>query len=388
MWLSIIVYTTTALAFFAIGMHAARREQRLLATTGKHLPFYSWEIIASVLLFATVAGLRYGTGYDHLMYLSQYNYLSEGHNIFRDFEPGFVWLMKILARNGVHYFFFFALCAALQMIMLLWGIRHNKRLMPWMGLLLMTNYYFLYFMNTIREGIVASFLVASVPALVNRKWIIPAILALIFGTLHKSAYFLFPLTALLCVVRWKELSRRWHLAIFLMMVIIGAMPWWQVWVMKAFRMIAPTVGYGYYVKTINEFIATGGHWPHIGPNSLAGLLIKLILIWTYPLLRAHYTGDRYLPYFFLLFFVGACSHNLLVNTDHYILRLLDSFLLCTLPLTAYLLNYLWQTRRRWALTGMLALCCSYIYIEVFKSTFYPTKVNLPVIYHFFLNPNL
>lgn len=60
------------MGLFALGWHVARREQRSLALTGQKLPFMTWEVALSILLFAAVAGARYHTGYDHAMYLHQY----------------------------------------------------------------------------------------------------------------------------------------------------------------------------------------------------------------------------------------------------------------------------------------------------------------------------
>ena len=72
MLLSVCVYTSLAAILFALGWHVWKREERLKAATGRVLPFWSWEIIASILIFAVVAGARYHTGFDHAMYLHQY----------------------------------------------------------------------------------------------------------------------------------------------------------------------------------------------------------------------------------------------------------------------------------------------------------------------------
>ena len=70
------------------------------------MPFYSWEIMLSLLVFAFVAGARYHTGYDHAMYLEQYQHLQQTGEFSRDnFEYGFEWISKIFAWCHIHYFF-------------------------------------------------------------------------------------------------------------------------------------------------------------------------------------------------------------------------------------------------------------------------------------------
>ena len=98
MLLSLLVYSLTGVALFLLGLHVNGREQRLMLETGKRLPFYSWEILLSMLLFAIVAGARYHTGYDHAMYLDQYQHLLKAGEFSRhNFEYGFEWISKIFA---------------------------------------------------------------------------------------------------------------------------------------------------------------------------------------------------------------------------------------------------------------------------------------------------
>ena len=115
MLLSLIVYSLTGAVLFFLGWHVNEREQRLLLQEGKELPFYSWEIMLSVLLFSIVAGARYHTGYDHAMYLDQYLHLQQTGDFSRDnFEYGFEGISRLFAIFNIHYFFYFAFWALLQ----------------------------------------------------------------------------------------------------------------------------------------------------------------------------------------------------------------------------------------------------------------------------------
>ena len=84
MLLSLLVYSLTGATLFFLGWHVNRREQRLQLQSGGELPFYSWEIILSLLIFAVVAGARYHTGFDHKMYLDQYLHLQQTGEFGRD----------------------------------------------------------------------------------------------------------------------------------------------------------------------------------------------------------------------------------------------------------------------------------------------------------------
>ena len=96
MLLSLLVYSLTGASLFYLGWHVNKREQQLLLNGGKHLPFYSWEIVWSLLLFACVAGARYHTGYDHAMYLEQYQHLLKTGEFSRtNFEYGFEWISQL-----------------------------------------------------------------------------------------------------------------------------------------------------------------------------------------------------------------------------------------------------------------------------------------------------
>ena len=118
MLLSLLVYSITGLILFLLGWHVNKRECESLLLTGKKLPFYSWEILLSLLLFAVVAGARYHTGYDHAMYLEQYQHLQANGEFSRhNFEYGFEWISKIFAWCHIHYFFYFAFCQPIMYVL-------------------------------------------------------------------------------------------------------------------------------------------------------------------------------------------------------------------------------------------------------------------------------
>ena len=69
-------YVIVALVLFALGFNLSRRENRLRESTHEavSLPWYSWEAIASILLIALFSALRYYTGNDYRMYLTNFQF--------------------------------------------------------------------------------------------------------------------------------------------------------------------------------------------------------------------------------------------------------------------------------------------------------------------------
>ena len=330
MLLSLLVYSLTGATLFFLGWHVNRREQRLQLQSGGELPFYSWEIILSLLIFAVVAGARYHTGFDHKMYLDQYLHLQQTGEFGRDnFEYGFEWISKLFAWCHIHYFFYFAFWALLQIGFLYFALRHRKHLLCWVGLGIMCGSYFLWMMNSVRQAVVVCLFVALIPLIKDRKFIPYAIIVIAGAFLHKSALLLLP---------------------------------------------------GFLIT----FIKVEGK----APNRIAGLLGNIAMIWFYPQLKSHFKDDKLLPYFFILAFIGMCLSNLLMNTTHFILRPIDYFLIFYLVLSAYIMCYLVETKKY--LIGIVMALIFYLPFinNVLKAVYRPIVENQPFLYHFFFMPTL
>ena len=70
---SILVYTSVSLILFLLGWHINQREHRMkLLNPEAELSFWSWEIVASILVVTLMMGLRFKTGSDYEMYLKQF----------------------------------------------------------------------------------------------------------------------------------------------------------------------------------------------------------------------------------------------------------------------------------------------------------------------------
>ncbi len=389
MLLSLLVYSLTGATLFFLGWHVNRREQRLLLQSGGELPFYSWEIILSLLIFAVVAGARYHTGFDHKMYLDQYLHLQQTGEFGRDnFEYGFEWISKLFAWCHIHYFFYFAFWALLQIGFLYFALRHRKHLLCWVGLGIMCGSYFLWMMNSVRQAVVVCLFVALIPLIKDRKFIPYAIIVIAGAFLHKSALLLLPVFLITFIkVEGKAPNRYVLLAVLAAFVLIGSFPFWIDYFTN-YQWFLDLTGYSNYSNMNDPNVAGKLRMVNWGPNRIAGLLGNIAMIWFYPQLKSHFKDDKLLPYFFILAFIGMCLSNLLMNTTHFILRPIDYFVIFYLVLSAYIMCYLVETKKY--LIGIVMALIFYLPFinNVLKAVYRPIVENQPFLYHFFFMPTL
>ena len=189
---SVIVYSTVSLLLCFLGWHINRREQLLQTKDpSAQLPFWSWEIVVSIMIVTLMMGLRFKTGSDYEMYLNQYNSVKETGEFARgDLEPGFYLVTKLFVAAGIHYAFYFAFWAFIQISALYFGLRHHKHLLPWVGMILILGPYGFNWISFMRQWTVALVLVAMIPLIEKRRFIPYLVITLVAMTIHRSAWLL------------------------------------------------------------------------------------------------------------------------------------------------------------------------------------------------------
>ena len=382
MLLSFLVYTLTALLLALLGWHCSAREQRLMAATGKQLPFLCWEIVAVIVAFATVAGLRYKTGYDHLFYLYQYIHVRDHGGFSRcDYELGFQWISQLFAFFKAHACIYFAFWGALQIGLFYFAFRKKKSILVWIPLVIMLGGFFVNFMNTIRQVVVECAFVAMVPLCTTRKrTAMCGIVALCFTLIHFTAIFVPFFYLAMWLMRGVKLSRRTLYVAYVACVVLGLYPFWLTAFTGVASLLAGT-SYERYIPLINDMVANGYRFVPWGPNHLLVVVSQLIMLWFYTQVKEHFSDFAPMRDFFSLAFLGMCLSNLLINTSHFMLRPFEYLSLCLIVPIAFTLKYLYDTRR-YVWLAALALCTLTItYIAVIKAVLIPTAVNLPFLYN-------
>jgi len=350
------------------------QQQRFLCSTN----------VLAVLIFACVAGARWHTGYDHDLYL---NYLFSqaqlGFSPRESFEPGFALITKAFAYSGVHFFFYFAFWAALQIGLLYYALRKHKFLLPWLALCLMLGPYFLHWMNSIRQVVIECLFVATWQWVADKKFWRFLLITLLAMTIHKVAIVMLPLYFVV-QIKVKGNERIIAYTLLAMCIVAGCFPQWAKWLLQASGDLLGQFGYHYHA--LSDRTLQGFRTLTWGPNRLAALALVAIIIWLYPQVKQHFKGDRLLVISFRLGLIYACYNHLMANTTVFLLRPGEVMMGFMLVMTAYTLCYLYKSRRWLWLAALLVLACSFVPIELYKVAKMPSLSSLPVLYQpFFVN---
>jgi hypothetical protein len=383
MLLSITVYTTTALVMAWLGWLAGRREQRQLAQGRGELPFYAWELLLAMLIYVAVSSVRWLTSWDYNMY---YNYFvtmqSMGETSRENFEPGFELVTRVMAQSGLHFAFYFAFWAALQIVLLYYALRHRKVLLPWVALCIFLGPYYIQWMSTLRQAVIECLFVLMVELIVRRKFWWYLLLSLAAMTLHKMSIVLIPLY-FVPLIPLRNVKRWMPYSILALCVVLGSFPQWIQWTFDKLGQFADLLGYGHYYRlfSTNAFYAFR---TYIGPTRLCPLISVAVLIWYYPGIKRMFAGDKCLPAMYRLTLLHLCYLNLMGNTTQYLSRPGDLMRCCFLVMVCYTMHFLWR-ERKWLWLAVMMVCnFYYIYYEIAKAVIKTGSIYEPELYHTFL----
>lgn len=376
---SILVYSGTAFLLYLLAKSAANRES---ACRGR-ISFGCPEFILSICLFGFITGARYDVGVDYTTYLDVYQRIQNNLSITRDtFEPGFVFVTKLFASHGVHYFFYFALWGILQFFFIYYALKDRKFLLPYVALCIMLNSaFFLNWMNGIRQCVAICAFVFLIKFIVERKLFKYIIGVLLLTLIHRSAVLLLPFYFLSYnkIILNKKIL---NVGILLCCVVIGIVPSW-LHLMTNFSDLLGAIGYADYADQMGLMVSENLRETAWGPSRTSSFLVGVAIIWFYPNMAEFYKGSRYLPIYFFLFFIGMCLYNAFINTSHIFLRPIEYFTIFKLPMIAYLLFYLKKTGNNIMFLIISALTFSQIFIEVYKAVARPVEASRYYLYKFF-----
>lgn len=379
---SLIVYISVSLILFILGWHLNLREKRFkLLKPEAELPFWSWEIIASVIVVTLMMGLRFKTGSDYEMYLLEFQKIKETGQFTREFEIGFYWITWLFAKSGLHYAFYFGFWALIQALALYYGLRHHKYLLPWLGMVMILGPYGLNWMSFIRQWTISMVFVCMIPLIEKRRFIPYLVITLLAISIHKSALLLI-IFYFLPYIKFKEDSSKNQLIVFAACVLLGI---WPIW----FRLLG-------YVPNLLDVIGYSKYWPYMedaangqfrymnwGPMHLILVFTSLIFIYYYPQVKKYYKKDKLLPIFFILAFVGVCYQNLFMSTHYAMLRPIEYLYIIIIIMISYTLAYLVETKKYVQALMCCLITCLYLIISIVKISFGEiTDIGYSVLFHF------
>lgn len=359
---SFLVYSITALLLFIFGSVAAKRE-RINNSIGKPTPFWTWEIAFSLLIFALISGIRWQVGVDHLSYLRDYETLIRGHELRAGrWEPGFYFISKLFANLNIHFVFYFAFWAFLQLFFIFYAHKNERYLLPFLGLVILLGPHYFSWMNGIRQMLAATIFVFSIQYIKDRKLIAYIITILLAATIHKSAILLL----IFYFIPQRDFFKNRYINIGLVIatLIIGLTPTFMN-AISSFENILAFIGYDRYAERF-DIMLTYEREMNLGPRRLSILFLNILNIWYAPKLKKVFKNTNYLIYFNFSF-IGILLYNLFANTSHIFLRPVSYFTIFLALTTSYLLYYLKPPKKYPISIGfliVLVFAISYTYLSV------------------------
>jgi hypothetical protein len=338
---SIFVYGLFALSLWWLGKIAAKRERLCLIYQGNRPQFWTWEIIFSLLIFAIISGVRWQVGVDHLSYLEHYWEIGDNARLSyenfrgRGIEPGYFYLTKVFADFDIHFTFYFAFLAFIQLFFIYYAVKKERYLLPFIGLVIIFGGHYLILMNGIRQMLVACMFVYSIQFIRDRKFLAYLITLLIASLFHKSAILLI----IFYFIPQIDYFKNRYVNIFLLIgtVFVGMNPTWLQTIDYA-DIVLSFVGYEHYAERVDLLVESRREM-NIGPRRLSVLILYGLIIWFAPKLKKKYKHTNFIAYFNFTV-LGAFLYNLFVNTSHTFLRPVSYFTIFSILTTSYLLVYL------------------------------------------------
>ena len=377
---SLFIYTIAALLLFYLGKSVSFREKQILCANGNQLPFFSYEILSSIIIFASLSGIRYNVGVDHLAYLNIYlDFTKWGFSKHDGLEPGFLYISNLFSSLNIHFFFWFFFWGALQIGFVYYAFRNNKYLIPYLGLCIMLGSYYLDWMNGIRQCVAMCAFVFIIEYSWKKKFLTYLFFILLASTIHKSALILIPLYFIL-QINTKLTNRYLLLSLAFICAYLGNNPTWLNSI-SYFENFLQVLGYDAYSSRLDYIVEETLNAMNWGPGRISIFVIGLVIIWFYPLVLNTFVNQRKkLQAYFLMFIIGFFSYNLFANTSHIFLRPIMYFTVFTLPLSAFVLYTLKIKKKHYSYVMFLMLACSNIYINILKTAILPYDFKTDTTY--------
>jgi hypothetical protein len=358
---SFLVYSITAILLFIFGNTAAKRE-RIYNANNRPTPFWTWEVVFSLLIFAFISGIRWQVGVDHLTYLDNYLTYKNAGYFQVDKEIGFEFITTLFAGNNIHFTLYFGFLAFLQIFFVYYAVKNERYLMPFLGIVILLGPHYLSWMNGIRQMLAATMFIFSIQFITKRKLLPYVITILLASTIHKSAILL--IIFYFIPQRDYFKNRYVNIGLVIATLIIGLSPTFMN-AISSFENVLAFIGYDRYAERFDIIIEREREMA-LGPRRLSILMLNILNIWYAPRLKKVFKRTNYLVYFNLSF-IGILLYNLFVNTSHIFIRPVSYFTIFLALTTSYLLYYL-KPRKNYHVTIsfiiVLILAISYTYLSV------------------------
>lgn len=381
---SLIIYTFTGLIMYLLADNLVKRERCCFLNREER--FWHWEIAAIVFIFVFLAGARFHKGADHGSYLRFFTeYKENGYISRRSLEWGFVHVLQLVADCNLHFFFFFALWAFLQIFFVFYAFKNNRELYPYLCLAIMLTPFWGEWMNGVRQTVVCCTFLFLLQYIQQRKFIPYFIGIFICSSIHKSVWLLLPLYFLL----HRNLpvpKRNTRILLLLVCIILGTNPI-VTNILSHTESIFQFLDYQSYSENVDGLLeqTRDMSW---GPVRLSILFSNMFILWSYDDIKSYFKEDKMLSVYFFLFFWGICLSELLVYSGVIFTRPLMYLTTYRLPMIAYASLYFVKTQKLSFQSALFfVLTFSYQITSHMKLILSNVK-DSPIVYKFFFLQNI
>lgn len=370
---------------YILALSAFKKSNNVLQVRYKNS--FPKEYLWIILIFVVISGFRYDVGVDHLSYLETYLTALKGQDFLRGrgIEEGYYFVTRAFAYLNIHPTIYFGFLSALQIGFVMFAIKDEKIIAPYVVLLIMLGGHYFTWMNGMRQMIAACTYFWGINFIKDKKFV-PFLLCAIFAYLwHHSSVLMLPFY--LFAYSNKVWNKNWiNITVFLMCVIIGVTPTW-IDRLTQLSTVLTVIGYDYYSNMMEEVLDTSNvEMFNIGPRYLLTFLSYFLVILFYPNVRKNIKAPKF-DLYFKFYFIGVCLYYLFVNAGLLFLRPVYYFTIFSLPVTAYTLYYLHINRSKKRIFYLLLLVATmtFTYISCLSDYRTPIGDRKSYLYQFYFN---
>ncbi len=268
-------------------------------------------ITITVLLFGTVIGLRENVGGDYQSYVNYYVSFTDGMTV-KDvpYEWGFFSLIRTLRLLDFSPAALFVMTSAMQMLFICLWLRRHTFLAHWYIYFFFTCLLLFESMNTVRQSLAYSCLLAAMPQLLERRFMRFASMVIFASLFHFSAILFIPLYFLLD--RDWILVPRWQISLLLFTYIAAD-------VLKDYSfallpLIAPAFGYEGYSE-VSELLFFEGEAHRLSAGLVFTMLVDVLIMKSSPILRDRFSMHGFRIYY-NLYTIGALITPVVIAANY------------------------------------------------------------------------
>lgn len=333
---TIFVYSSVMAILFSLACIASLRAKTTIGQSpySHDTKFCTWEIGLFMLVFMIFYGIRYNVGVDHLAYLEHYQTLYGTER----FEPVFLWITQSLNELGVHYTIYFALLAFIQIFFIVYSLKEERYLLPFLVISLFMGQFFWHWMNAIRQDIAACIYVFAVIFIVERKPLKFLFFILLAIGFHKSSILLLPTYFFLYKGKDWTFNRVLQLSL---LWLVGYLAIIKLDVLSIFFPLINTfVELMEFDAYSEEVLMRFGDKTTSGVSLYAFLLLDTLIVLNSHKLKEYYNSKKFTIYY-NLYYWGMLLQLFLIN-NMVLARPVRFFRCFKLLMIAYFLYYLYK----------------------------------------------